>query len=202
MLAAPLLLLSPRLAWGEPDPGAALARAAAAQIGRVTIYDPAYVSLGFPGGDVAPERGVCTDVLIRALRDAHGIDLQRVVNRDMKADFAAYPANWGLKRPDANIDHRRVPNLRRLFERQSAALPLREDAAAFLPGDVITCTIPGNLAHLMVVGEEQSRDGKRPLIVHNIGAGTRAEDRLFEFAFTGHFRLSPPVLEKLRRLDA
>ncbi|MCB5410575.1 DUF1287 domain-containing protein [Pseudogemmobacter sp. CC-YST710] len=206
LLAAPLLLLAPHLARGASetgaDPGEALARAAAGQIGRVTIYDPAYIRLDFPGGDVAPERGVCTDVLIRALREAHGIDLQRAVNRDMKADFAAYPASWGLKRPDANIDHRRVPNLRRLFERLQADLPPGADPADFRPGDVVTCTLPGNLAHLMLVAQERSRDGNRPLILHNIGAGTRAEDRLNEFSMTGHYRLSPAVLEKLRRLDS
>jgi len=136
--------------------GESLAAAAEAQEGVVTIYDPAYVTLDFPGGDVAPERGVCTDVLVRALRVAEGIDLQVAVNRDMKADFAAYPKNWGLTRPDRNIDHRRVPNLRRLFERVGAEKGISDDPEAYHAGDVITCLIPGDLAHLMVVGTGQA----------------------------------------------
>lgn len=172
----------------------ALIRAAERQVGKVTIYDPAYVTLDFPGGDVAPERGVCTDVLIRALRVAQGIDLQAVVNRDMKANFAAYPAQWGLSKPDRNIDHRRVPNLRRLFERVGA-----EVTDDFLPGDVVTTLLPGNLAHIVIVTDRMG--GEAPMIVHNIGAGTRVEDRLFEFEITGHYRLTPEVLSRLRALQ-
>lgn len=201
--ALPLILCAPRLSLGAGAvPDLALARAAAAQVGVVTIYDPAYVSLSFPNGDVAPERGVCTDVLIRALRVAHGVDLQQAINADMKGNFSAYPALWGLKRTDRNIDHRRVPNLRRLFERMGAELPLSEAPEAYLAGDVVTCLIPGDLAHLMVVGEARSAEGDRPLIVHNIGAGTRVEDRLFEFKLTGHYRLGEAVREKLKRLGA
>ncbi|VDC33038.1 DUF1287 domain-containing protein [Pseudogemmobacter humi] len=195
-LALALTPLLPRLARAD-EPGERIAAAAEAQVGVVTLYDPAYVALDFPGGDVAPERGVCTDVLVRALRVAERIDLQAAVNADMKADFAAYPALWGLKRTDRNIDHRRVPNLRRLLERTGADLPGDAD---FLPGDVITCTIPGDLAHLMIVAN--ARAGGRQMIVHNIGRGTQVEDRLEEFPRTGHYRLSPPVLDRLRRLSA
>ncbi|WP_112309003.1 DUF1287 domain-containing protein [Pseudogemmobacter bohemicus] len=199
LLASPLLMPAVLRAQ-TTDAGARIAAAAEAQEGVVRIYDPAYVTLDFPGGDVAPDRGVCTDVLVRALRVAEGIDLQLAVNRDMKADFAAYPKNWGLTRPDPNIDHRRVPNLRRLFERLGAGISIAEDPAAYRFGDVITCLIPDDLAHLMVVGTGQT--GGRPLIVHNIGAGTRIEDRLSEFRMTGLYRLGPDVLEKLRRLTA
>lgn len=172
----------------------AVVRAAEAQLGVVTVYDPAYVALAFPGGDVAAERGVCTDVLIRALRLAHGIDLQLAVNRDMRANFAAYPANWGLKAPDRNIDHRRVPNLQRLLHRMGASV-----SDEFLPGDVVTVMLPGNLPHLVIVTDQRGPDG--PLVVHNIGAGTRVEDRLFAYPHTGHYRLSPPVLAALRGLQ-
>jgi len=162
------------------------------------IYDPAYVALAFPGGDVPPDRGVCTDVLIRALRVAHGIDLQAAVNADMKAHFSDYPANWGLTRTDRNIDHRRVPNLARLLQRMGAELPLSTDPAAFRPGDVVTSMLPGNLPHVMIVTD---RSGSGALmVVHNIGAGARIEDRLFDYPLTGHFRLTPEVLARLRGL--
>lgn len=176
------------------EPALALIRAAEVQVGVVTVYDPAYVALAFPGGDVAPERGVCTDVLIRALRVAHGIDLQAALNRDMKADFAAYPANWGLKTPDRNIDHRRVPNLRRLFERVGA-----EVTGDYLPGDVVTTMLPGNLPHIVIVSDRMGEAA--PMVVHNIGAGTRVEDRLFEHEITGHYRLTPEVLARLAALQ-
>ena len=200
--AAALAGLSTGVWAQEADPGPAIARAAEAQVGVVRIYDPAYVRLEFPGGDVTPERGVCTDVLIRALRVAADLDLQLAVNRDMKANFSKYPALWGLKTTDRNIDHRRVPNLRRLFERAGAELPAGTDPAQWLPGDVMTCTLPGGLAHLAVVASSRSRDGQRPLIAHNIGAGTQVEDRLFEWDLTGHYRLSGPALAHLRKLVA
>ncbi len=199
LLATPFLLPA-GLRAEAADPGAGIAAAAEAQEGVVKIYDPAYVTLDFPGGDVAPDRGVCTDVLVRALRVAEGIDLQVATNRDMKADFAAYPKNWGLTRPDRNIDHRRVPNLRRLFERVGAEIAISDDPADYRPGDIVTCLIPGDLAHLMVVGT--GKTSATPLIVHNIGAGTRVEDRLFEFRMTGLYRPGPDVLEKLRRLSS
>lgn len=201
--AAALLLLSPLRAPARaetPPEALSLVRAAEAQVGVTTVYDPAYVALTFPGGDVPPGRGVCTDVLVRALRVAHGIDLQAAVNADMKADFAAYPAIWGLTRPDRNIDHRRVPNLARLLQRTGAGLPLSGDPAAFLPGDVVTSMLPGNLPHLMIVTDRPGDSGALR-VVHNIGAGTRVEDRLFEFPLTGHFRLTPAVLDSLRRLQ-
>jgi uncharacterized protein len=176
------------------DEARALIRAAEGQVGVTTLYDPSYVTLDFPGGDVGPERGVCTDVVIRALRLAHGIDLQAAVNRDMKANFSKYPAQWGLKTPDRNIDHRRVPNLRRLLERVGA-----EVTGAYLPGDVVTVLLPGNLAHIVIVTDRMGQSA--PMIVHNIGAGTQVEDRLYEFDLTGHYRLTPEVLANLRALQ-
>ena len=179
---------------------AALIRAAEGQVGVTTIYDPAYVALDFPGGDVPPERGVCTDVLIRALRLAHGVDLQAALNADMRAHFPEYPANWGLTRTDRSIDHRRVPNLQRLMQRMGAELDLSTDPQAFRPGDVVTSMLPGNLPHLMIVADRPGGSGAL-MVVHNIGAGARVEDRLFAFPLTGHYRLTPEVLARLKALQ-
>ncbi|WP_246770716.1 DUF1287 domain-containing protein [Aestuariivirga sp. YIM B02566] len=158
------------------------------QIGVTTIYDPAYVTLKYPGGDVAPERGVCTDVIVRAYRSAFSVDLQKLVHEDMRNNFTAYPRIWGLKLPDRNIDHRRVPNLRTFFARQGAELPVTETARDYRPGDVVSQMLPGNLAHIALVSHFASADGKRPLCIHNIGAGARLEDILFTYPVTGHYR--------------
>ncbi|WP_420332927.1 DUF1287 domain-containing protein [Roseibium sp.] len=174
--------------WAEK-----LISAAEDQIGVTVIYDPAYVGLTFPNGDLPRERGVCTDVVIRAYRDAFGFDLQEEVNADMKRDFNAYPKNWGLKRPDRNIDHRRVPNLRAFFERKATSLSVSDDPSVYLPGDLVSQMLPGNLPHIAIVTHYRSQDGKRPLVIHNIGAGTRLEDRLFDFPITGHYRFRPGV---------
>ena len=137
----------------EPTrPTPPLVAAARSQIGRTVLYDPSYVGLAYPGGDVPIDRGVCTDVVIRALRDAFDLDLQRLVHEDMKSAFASYPTIWGLKRPDRNIDHRRVPNLRRYFERQGYALAVRMDKGRFLPGDLVTCTV-ANRPHIMIASD-------------------------------------------------
>lgn len=174
----------------------ALVGAARGQVGQTRLYDPAYVRLDFPGGDVARDRGVCTDVVIRALRDGLGVDLQRAVNRDMKANFASYPQNWGLKRPDPNIDHRRVPNLQKLLTRAEAKLP---EGADYLAGDLVSSMLPGNLPHIMIVSDRAGTEG--PLVIHNIGRGAREEDALLRYPITGHYRLTPEVLAKLRKLD-
>ena len=192
-LSAALLslgLLAPLSAQGETPFAVDIASAAAAQIGVTTGYDPAYVSLPYPQGDLPRRTGVCTDVVIRALRDAHGIDLQERVHRDMKANFASYPKNWGLKRPDTNIDHRRVPNLRRYFERIGASLSLSSDPTAFKTGDIVSWNLPNNLTHIGVVSANKTASGT-PLIIHNIGSGTREQDILFLFEITGHYRLTP-----------
>ncbi len=186
-----LLLLLPFPAAADPS---AVIAAARGQVGVTVVYDPAYASLAFPGGDIDRSRGVCTDVLIRALRDALGVDLQLAVNRDMKAEFAAYPRTWGLTRPDRNIDHRRVGNLATLLRRAGAAVE-----GAPQPGDILTVTLPGNLPHLMIVSDRAGPSG-RPLVIHNVGAGTREEDRIADWPLTGHFRLTPQVLERLAAL--
>jgi uncharacterized protein YijF (DUF1287 family) len=148
------------------------------------------VQLGYPGGDVPIETGVCTDVVIRSLRDARRVDLQQLVHEDMRAHFPQYPPNWGLRKPDRNIDHRRVPNLAKYFTRQGWSVPITREKGDYLPGDLVTCTVPPALPHIMVVSDRTNAQGV-PLILHNIGRGTREEDRLFEFKITGHFRLPP-----------
>ncbi len=176
-----------------------LTEAARDQVGVTVTYDPAYTALAFPGGDLPRDRGVCTDVVIRALRDAWDIDLQLAVNRDMQANFAAYPALWGLTRTDRNIDHRRVPNLQTLLTRIGADLPLTDAPTPYLPGDIITWTLPGNLSHIGIVSDRRTAKGT-PLVLHNIGAGAREEDILFTYPMTGHYRLSADAVGKLKTL--
>ena len=166
-----------------------LVHAALDRTHAVVRYDPAYVSLKYPGGDVPPDTGVCTDVVIRSFRKL-GLDLQKLVHEDMKAHFSAYPKNWGLSRTDSNIDHRRVPNLQTFFKRRGSSLPVTQDAADYKPGDLITCTVAGKLPHIAVVVPAPD-GGSRPWIVHNIGQGPQCEDRLFEFPLTGHYRWHP-----------
>ncbi|MDN5788776.1 DUF1287 domain-containing protein [Pseudorhodobacter sp.] len=191
-----LCLLALFVLPAQADP--ALITAARGQVGVTVIYDPSYQSLRFPGGDVAPERGVCTDVVIRALREAWGIDLQLATNRDMKAAFSAYPKTWGMKTTDRNIDHRRVPNLQTLLRRVGAALPDSTDASAYRPGDIVTWMLPGNLPHIGILSDKMA--GDHPLVLHNIGAGAREEDRLFDFPITGHYRLNDAARARLQTL--
>jgi uncharacterized protein YijF (DUF1287 family) len=165
-----------------------LAAAARDQVGKTLRYDPSYQPIGYPNGDIPLDRGVCTDVVVRALRTAYGYDLQQQVHEDMRAHFSAYPQIWGLARPDRNIDHRRVPNLQTFFKRQGWALPLSREASRFLPGDIVTCIVPPNLPHIMIVSDRLG-PSRIPLVIHNIGAGAREEDRLFQFKLTGHYRL-------------
>lgn len=180
------LLLAPA-AWA--DGRQAVLDAAHAQVGVTRHYDGAYVRLDYPGGDLPVERGVCTDVVIRALRAA-GVDLQREVHEDMRRDFSAYPPLWGLARPDRNIDHRRVPNLETWFRRAGHALPVGQAAGDFQPGDIVSWRLPNGLPHIGLVSDRVAADGSgRRLVVHNIGAGARVEDVLFAWAPVGHFRI-------------
>lgn len=184
-----VLLAMPALALAQPVEGAALARAAEGQVGVTLHYDPAYVRLAYPNGDVPAERGVCSDVVVRAFRNGAKIDLQRRLHEDMRANFARYPSLWGLRKPDTNIDHRRVPNLRRYFERQGKSLPVTARASDYRPGDIVSWTLPNGLAHIGVVSSHRSSsDPARPLVVHNIGAGAKEEDVLFAWTQTGHYR--------------
>jgi len=164
-----------------------LIAAARAQIGITVEYDPAYTSLAFPNGDVPRTRGVCTDVLIRAYRDAFGVDLQALVNADMRMAFPAYPRRWGLRGPDRNIDHRRVPNLQTFLARKGARLPLPGAPGGWRPGDIFTCLIGGTLPHIGLVSDRRARGGNWA-VIHNIGAGAREEDALFTHRLTGRYR--------------
>ena len=170
--------------------GVARATAARKQIGVTISYDPAYVRLPYPGGDIPESRGVCTDVVIRALRTQR-IDLQQRIHEDMRAHFAKYPQKWRLRGPDSNIDHRRVPNLQTWFERQGWSLPVTSRAADYRAGDLVTWMLPGNLPHIGIVSDRKTMLGGTPLIVHNIGRGTREEDILFDHKITGHYRPKP-----------
>jgi uncharacterized protein YijF (DUF1287 family) len=162
--------------------------AARKQIGKTLIYDQSYKVIEYPNGDVSIDRGVCTDVIIRALRDAYNFDLQEFVHEDMEKNFSKYPQIWGLNQPDKNIDHRRVPNLQIFFKRTGWSLPLSNHFSEFKPGDMVTCIIPPNLPHIMIVSDRHNKDNI-PFVIHNIGNGTQEEDRLFEFEITGHYRL-------------
>jgi uncharacterized protein len=166
-----------------------LLAAAAAQVGVTVTYDPAYTRIAYPGGDVPVDRGVCTDVVIRAYRML-GVDLQKRVHEDMARHWSAYPKLWGLRAPDRNIDHRRVPNLATFFTRHGRTLRVSQtDASLYAAGDIVTWRLPSGVPHIGLVASER-RDG-RPLIVHNIGAGTQIEDGLFAFTITGHYRFEP-----------
>ena len=164
-----------------------IVQAARTQIGQTTIYDPAYVGLKYPDGDVPLERGVCTDVIIRALRKGAGLDLQKLVHEDMKKAFAKYPKIWGLKKTDRNIDHRRVPNLSCYFERKGYSLGASKNKRDYLAGDLVACLV-GKRPHIMIVSDKKAEDGT-PLVIHNIGSGTKEENTLFAFKITGPFRL-------------
>ena len=151
------------------------------------FYDATYFRIAYPNGDVPADRGVCTDVVIRAYRKL-GIDLQQKVHEDMKANFSVYPKIWGLKKPDTNIDHRRVPNLMTFFTRNGTQLKNTQNPSHYLPGDIVTWDIGGNTPHIGIVIHQRSIDNTRPLIVHNIGAGQEISDCLFSYRITGHYR--------------
>lgn len=160
--------------------------AAYAQTTTTVTYDGSYRRIGYPGGDVPADRGVCTDVVIRAYRTL-GIDLQVLVHEDMRRSFDAYPRLWGLRRPDPNIDHRRVPNLQAFLQRAGAGREIGRTARDFDAGDLVTWMLPGNLPHIGIVSDRRSPDGV-PLVVHNVGRGARVEDVLFAWPITGHYR--------------
>lgn len=188
MLRLCLILLA-AITAAHANPATKLITEARKQVGVTVSYDPAYVSLEYPKGDIPRERGVCTDVVIRAFRDALDKDLQELVHLDMKANFSKYPKIWGLKSTDKNIDHRRVPNLMTFFTRKHTSIPLPkgEEKSEFLPGDIVTCTVPPNLPHIVIISDKKSASG-RPLVIHNIGSGTQEEDRIDDFPITGHYR--------------
>lgn len=178
---------SPASAPTTSEPSSPLVAAARAQVGVTTRYDPAYFALTYPGGDPPPDRGVCTDVVIRALR-IHGIDLQQRIHEDMRAHFSEYPPLWGLSRPDANIDHRRVPNQMRWFQRQGWERAISTTPGDYAAGDIVAWKLNGNgLLHVGIVSDRKLADGT-PLILHNIARGTQEQDLLFQHRIIGHYR--------------
>lgn len=155
------------------------------------IYDPAYFSIDYPNGDIPSNRGVCTDVIIRAYRKC-GIDLQKEVHEDMKSNFDSYPTNWGLSKTDKNIDHRRVLNLMTFFDRHDASIPITNNPKDYLPGDIVCWNLGGSVTHIGIVINIKSLFGWRNMIVHNIGQGQVMEDCLFDFKIIGHYRYGNP----------
>ncbi len=180
-------------ASGLPDAatnGTDIVSAARRQIGVTVAYDPAYRKIPYPNGDVPMDRGVCSDVIVRALREARGMDLQKLVHEDMASHFLMYPSmtRWLIFGTDSNIDHRRVLNLERFFGRMGWSLEVNKDVGCYLPGDIVTCLIGGDIPHMMIVSDRKSRNGI-PLVLHNVGGGTQEEDCLFNYDITGHHRL-------------
>jgi len=172
---------------GEAEFAHRLVAAALERTEHRVIYNGAYARIPYPGRDVPDQIGVCIDLVIRAYRTV-GIDLQERVHEDMTDHFDSYPDRWGLSKPDANIDHRRVPNLRTFFSRYGQSLSPSDNPADYRPGDLVTWILPGNLPHIGIVVARRSTDDKRPLIAHNIGDGPELDDMLFGYPITGHYR--------------
>lgn len=163
-----------------------LSKAAVELTKKRVVYDPSYFSIGYPNGDVPEGKGVCTDVVIRAYRQLD-IDLQKEVHEDMKTNFNKYPKNWGLSGTDKNIDHRRVPNLMTFFTREGAKKTISSKAEDYKPGDVVAWDLGRGVTHIGIVIDQKSNDGKRNLIVHNIGNGQEISDCLFSYTIIGHY---------------
>lgn len=182
-----LFVLSVSPAFGQADFYDRLADSTLLLTKQRVKYDPSYFKIDYPNGDVPSGKGVCTDVVIRAYRKM-GIDLQKEVHEDMKTNFSKYPKNWGLSKPDRNIDHRRVPNLMVFFSRHGITKTISKDPKDYLPGDIVCWNLRGGVTHIGIVSNKKSFFGKRPLIIHNIGAGQVLEDCLFSYKIIGHYR--------------
>tara|TARA_B100000886_G_scaffold309648_1_gene243950 strand:+ start:1552 stop:2151 length:600 start_codon:yes stop_codon:yes gene_type:complete len=150
-------------------------------------YDGSYYSIPYPNGDVPNGIGVCTDVIIRTYRSL-GFDLQKEIHEDMNNNFDLYPKIWGLKKPDKNIDHRRVPNQMTYFKRQGSSLTISNDSKNYLPGDIVAWDLGGGITHIGIVVNKKSQFSDNYMIVHNIGAGQNIDDCLFDFKIIGHYR--------------
>lgn len=184
-----VLVLVPITCFGQSNFYQRLADSTVSLTRQRVVYDPSYFKLSYPNGDVPADKGVCTDVVIRAYRKL-GVDLQKEVHEDMKANFKLYPKNWGLKNTDKNIDHRRVPNLMTFFSRKGKSLLISENPKDYIPGDIICWNLGGAVTHIGIVVNRKSTDGLRHLIVHNIGAGQIMEDCMFTYKIIGHYRYS------------
>ena len=175
------------LGQAQADLSSRLHEAALELTKQHVTYDPGYFSMPYPNGDVPSDRGVCTDVIIRAYRKL-GIDLQKEVHEDMKAHFALYPNNWGLKGTDTNIDHRRVPNLMVFFTRKGEKLPITQRPEDYRPGDIVCWDLGNGITHIGLVVARKNADATRNMVVHNIGSGQVLQDCLFDFKIIGHYR--------------
>lgn len=156
-------------------------------------YDPAYVRLPYPGGDVPADTGVCTDEVIRSYR-AVGVDLQKEVHEDVAQNFELYPRKWLQTHPDSNIDHRRVPNLMVFFSRKGQTRPITDRSDDYSPGDIVTWDLGGGVPHIGIVVDRKSAQTGQYMVVHNIGQGPRMEDVLFAWKITGHYEYFGPNL--------
>ena len=185
LLSIPLILLS--LSSYSQSFNEKLSKAAIELTKQEVTYDPSYFSIPYPNGDIPSDKGVCTDVVIRAYRSL-GIDLQKEVHEDMKSNFSIYPTIWGLNSTDRNIDHRRVPNLMKFFERKGVKMSLSTKAEDYQPGDIVCWNLGGAITHIGLVVDKKSFDGKRHMIVHNIGGGQVLQDCLFDYRIIGHFQ--------------
>lgn len=185
-----LFSLGAGAAYGAPQPSHQIRQVVAGaveQTGYTRLYDPTYVQLAYPGGDPPPDRGVCSDVVVRAFRRA-GVDLQKEIHEDMARHFAAYPNSWHMRGPDPNIDQRRVPNLMTYFTRMGKAQPITKQPEDYLPGDVVAWDLGNGVLHIGVITDTRAPDSRDYEIVHNIGAGARLEDVLFSWTIIGHYR--------------
>lgn len=180
-----------------PDFGARLSAAAIERTSHRVTYDSSYAVMSYPMGDVAADKGVCADVVVRSLR-ALDVDLQQLVHEDMKTAFNVYPSHWGLSRPDTNIDHRRVPNLEKFLTRKGARLASSLNPRDYKAGDIVAWNLRGNngwLPHIGIVTDRIGPTG-RPMVVHNIGAGPKLEDVLFDWPMTGHYRVNDTTFDE------
>ncbi|VAW33614.1 hypothetical protein MNBD_GAMMA01-1002 [hydrothermal vent metagenome] len=168
-----------------------LVTAAMQRLEHIVIYDGSYQTIAYPNGDVSKFKGVCTDVIIRSYRTL-GIDLQQLVHEDMQANFKLYPQIWGLKKPDTNIDHRRVPNLEKFLQRKGETLIISNNPKDYKPGDIVSWRLDNNLPHIGIVSNTKSSSNpNRYKIIHNIGWGPKLDDMLFDYKIVGHFRYPP-----------
>lgn len=184
-----LFILGFQLVYGQADFYTKLSDAAIELTAQQVSYDPSYFALKYPNGDVPANKGVCTDVVIRAYRKV-GIDLQKEVHEDMAANFSSYPTIWGLSKTDKNIDHRRVPNLMVFFAKFGEIKPNSQNTDDYKPGDIVCWNLGGAITHIGLVVNKKSTNGKQHLIVHNIGGGQVLANCLFDYKIIGHYRYS------------
>ena len=186
ILVIVLLTLIVSTNQAQTEFGKRLADSAFTLTKQKVTYDPAYFQIKYPNGDVPSDKGVCTDVIIRAYRKV-GIDLQKEVHNDIKSNFDNYPKYWKLKKPDTNIDHRRVPNLMVFFAKYGKVKQLSLKPIDYLPGDIVCWNLRGAITHIGLVSNKKTLDGKRYFMIHNIGQGQVMEDCLFEYKIIGHY---------------